>query len=336
MKVTRDHGNRAVFFAGINQVEVREMPPPTTGRAESNQVEVQVRYSGICGSDLHLLGGQHPFVKPPVIPGHEITGEVSEVGDAVTTVSPGDRVLLDPIMPCGVCPRCEAGEQNLCQAACVIGFKVPGGMQTTFLTSGDRCHLIPEGLGLELACLAEPLATCVHAVGKVPRGGTVLVVGAGSIGLLMLMTLRAAGYQHISSVDPLESKRALALSMGAKSAYGVDRVEGLFDTVIDCVSTGPSMSQAVDHCRPGGTILVVGVPTGRVEIQLAETQRFERAIVASALYVGAELDRALSLLAGGVVDGASLITAVVDFNEAARAFRLAQDPDQVKVLLCHP
>jgi 2-desacetyl-2-hydroxyethyl bacteriochlorophyllide A dehydrogenase len=329
MTITPQH--RAVVFTAIGRVEVQQVvaAPAPLG---PHEVRVRPAYAGICGSDLHVLEGRHPLVTPPVIPGHEVTAIIDAVGSAVTTLRPGDWVLLDPLVPCGECDRCAASEHNLCVSARVQGFRVPGAMQSVFVTDENRCHRVPDGLPLDEACVAEPLATCVHAVAMLPPGQRVLVIGAGSIGLLMVLTLRHAGYQCVAAVDPLPAKRARAARAGA-DVFPPEAVHGVYDAVIDCVAVAATMSQAVDHCRPGGTILVVGVPAGPVEIRLAETQRFERAILGSALYTGCDLDEALRLLDTRAIDGSSFVTSVVGIEDAPRAFALARDPEQVKVLI---
>ena len=325
-----------IAAAGEVRVEDGELPEPGDG-----EVRVRAEAVGICGSDLHALAGAHPFIDLPVVPGHEAAGVVDEVGEGVTELAPGDRVLLEPNLVDGDCRYCREGRYNLCEHLRVVGCQTAGALADAFVAPARRFHRVPEGMTAREAAMVEPLSTATHAVrvaGGV-RDRAVAVLGAGSIGLLCLLAARAAGAVAVAASDPLEAKRELALRHGAELAVApadaVRSIRGALpwrpDVVFDCVATAASVAQACALASKGGTVVVVGVPRGPVEVPLHLVQDHELRLQGTAMYVLEDVERAIALIASGEVPAAELVTAEYPLEAAAEAFAAAASGAAVKV-----
>jgi 2-desacetyl-2-hydroxyethyl bacteriochlorophyllide A dehydrogenase len=290
---------------------------------------------GICGSDLAVLGGHHPWTKPPVVTGHEVSGWVLETGPGVRRVAAGDLAVVNPLQTCGTCPRCRAGAVNQCQDGAVRGYRLPGAAVTRLLVSEAELHRVPPGIPPEHACLAEPLAAAWHAATRAHELSDVVVIGAGSIGQLVLAALRQRGAARITVVEPEGGKRDLARACGADEAIAPDqRPAGpRFTTVFDCVSRPATMEWAVQATVAGGAVVAVGVPAAAVTLPVPRMQRYEIAQLGSGLYTPADLDVAVDLIASGKVDVGPLISDIYPLSQAARAYARAQDADSVKVMV---
>jgi 2-desacetyl-2-hydroxyethyl bacteriochlorophyllide A dehydrogenase len=333
---------RQVVVTSSEDIQVVEVPRP--GPPAPGQVLVASRLVGICGTDVHAAAGHHPFIDRPYRPGHEVVGVVEQVGEGVTDLAAGDRVVLEPNLTCGECPQCRDGRYNICRALAVFGCQTPGGMADAFAVARDRLHRIPDGMSDELAALVEPLATPVHAVRRagVRAGSRVAVLGAGPIGLLVLVAARAAGAEVVVVTDVLPEKLDRARRLGAAEALRadvpdlVDRAAAVLkgaDVVFDCVASAGSVAQAVELVDKGGTVMVVGIAAGPTSIPLHLVQDREIAVIGSLMYVREDVERAIALLSSGVVAADELVTAVYPLDRAAEAFAASADPQQVKVLV---
>jgi 2-desacetyl-2-hydroxyethyl bacteriochlorophyllide A dehydrogenase len=340
----RGDGMRRVMVGADGDVRIEWVRWP--GDPAAGQVRVRSRVVGICGSDLHARAGTHPFIELPYRPGHEVVGVVEAVGAGVGGVSPGDRVVVEPNLVCGRCRQCRDGRYNICRELAVFGCQTAGGMAEAFLVAADRLHRLPDGMSNELAALVEPLATPVHAVRKagVGPGSRVAVLGAGPIGLLVLIAARAAGAEVVVVTDVLAAKLDRARGLGAdavldatdpglvhdgRAALG----EGGADVVFDCVAVRASMAQAAELVDKGGVVTVVGVPTGPTTVPLHLVQDRELSVIGSLMYTGADMRRAIELLDTGAVAVDDLVTATFPLDKAAEAFAAGADPEQVKVLV---
>ncbi|MCP2180666.1 2-desacetyl-2-hydroxyethyl bacteriochlorophyllide A dehydrogenase [Prauserella alba] len=328
---------KEIRFPDVGAVEVGEVNDHR--RPGPGEALVAPSYVGICGSDLHVYAGRHPFVRPPVVTGHESVGDVVAVGDGVAGIARGDRVLINPLVHCGQCVACAAGSLNTCESARVLGFKLPGTARTRTVQHASRLHRVPHEVATDVACLAEPLATAVHAVGR-PHGSSamenVLVIGGGCIGLAVLLAARAHGAGSVTLVEPVAAKRALASRLGADRVVEPEHLDELsgFTTAFDCVAGADTLRAAVDGTRGGGHVVVVGVPSGtELTLPLPRMQRFEVDLVGSGMYLPTDIDRALSLIADGTIDPGPLISRRFPLADAPAAYPAAADPDTVKVLV---
>jgi threonine dehydrogenase-like Zn-dependent dehydrogenase len=259
---------RQVVVNSTEDIRVEEVPRP--GPPGPGEVRVASILVGICGSDTHAAAGLHPFIDRPYRPGHEVVGVVEEVGPGVSDLAPGERVVLEPSLVCGQCRRCGEGRYNICENLAVVGCQTAGGMADAFTVPRDRLHRVPAGMSVELAALVEPLATPVHAVrlAGVGAGSRVAVLGAGPIGLLVLVAARHAGAEVVLVTDVMAEKLERARRLGADEVLlanapdFVGRATAVLrgaDVVFDCVARESSMAQAVELVEKGGTVVVVGV-----------------------------------------------------------------------------
>jgi L-iditol 2-dehydrogenase len=329
--------------ASREDIGLRPVPrPPAPGLGEALVRSVLV---GICGSDVHAAAGHHPFIDLPYRPGHEVVGVIEEVGPGVDGLAPGDRVVLEPNLYCGHCPQCRDGRYNICRELAVFGCQTPGGMADAFVVRADRLHHVPDEMTDRTAALIEPLATPVHAVRRagVRPGDKVVVLGAGPIGLLVLVAARAAGAERVVVTDLLPEKLRRAGALGADETLATDdprlaeravaALGGPADVVFDCVARESTMAQAVELVDKGGTVVVVGVAAGPTAIPLHLVQDREITVIGSLMYVREDFAAAIELLLSGAVAADNLVTAVFPLEEVARAFAAAADPHQVKVLV---
>lgn len=323
---------RQVVLAAAGELRIEEAPLPQPGPGE---LRVRAQAVGICGSDLHAFADEHPFIDLPVVPGHEAAGLVDAIGEGVKGFTPGEAVLLEPNLVDHRCSYCESGRYNLCDNLQVVGCQTSGALAEAFVAPAERFHRIPDGMTMPEAAMVEPLSTATHAVRVADgvRDRTVAVLGAGSIGLLTMLTARAAGAAAIAVTDPLEAKRALARELGADlvadptdpEAVGQIRA-GLPwrpDVVFDCVSTEASMAQAITLALKGGTVVVEGVPRGPVSIPLHLVQDREVRLQGTAMYVSEDVKRAIELISAGQVPVQGLVTRSFALGEAAQAFQAA-------------
>ncbi|MDR3441013.1 alcohol dehydrogenase catalytic domain-containing protein [Telmatospirillum sp.] len=325
-----------IKFTAIGAVTSEKVEVPTSALAD-HDVRIAPAYLGICGSDLHVLGGGHPFAKPPVVPGHEISAVVTGIGAGVTTVSIGDHVVVDPIMACMKCRACRSGRFNLCEPPMVAGFRAPGFGRSSHVVPERNIHIAPKSLPLDVLAFAEPAACACHCVNRMPAEARedVLVIGAGTIGLSIVQALRILGAGKITVVEPDERKRALALKLGAARVCAPGQLadDERFTGVIDVVAAQATLTEACTKVVAGGTVVCMGVPNGPREIPLPSMQRFERNLVNSGMYVPGDFDAVIGWLKDGLFDTSDLITDIFPVDAASAAYARAKDPTSIKVLL---
>jgi 2-desacetyl-2-hydroxyethyl bacteriochlorophyllide A dehydrogenase len=332
---------RVVVYPGRIAVEAADIPAPGPGEAL-----VRTLVAGVCGSDLHAARGRHPFVPLPYRPGHEVVGVIETAGSGAGTWAPGQRVIVEPDLPCWACKMCTSGRENLCEHLQFFGCGYPqGGMADYFTLAAGRLHPVPGTLDDQTAALIEPLSTPVHAVrlaGDV-AGRAVAVLGAGTIGLLTLAVLRAHGAGRVVTTDPLPAKRGRAAALGADVTIDAGTPDvagqvrqalgGSADIVFDCVAIQSSVDQAIAMADKGGTVVVVGVPAREVTIPLPIVQDHQIRIQGSATYLPRDYQESAALLGRGAVRARDFVTATRPLAQAAEAFELASSGDHVKVLV---
>ncbi|MDT5180794.1 MAG: hypothetical protein QOJ95_4992 [Mycobacterium sp.] len=337
--------NRRVVVNSIDDVVFETVPE--AGPADG-EVRIRGTVVGICGSDTHAACGHHPFIDLPYRPGHEVIGIVDAVGAGVEDSWLGTRVVVEPNLACGHCTQCLAGRYNICRELLVLGCQTPGGLADSFTVAVDRVIALDPELDDDHAILIEPLATPIHAVRRAAeavgdlRGRPVVVIGAGPIGLFVLLALRDAG-ANVVVADLLPSKRARAERLGAAGSFdptesdAVDTALALLGgpaaVVVDCVSRESSVAQAVDLVDKGGAIMIVGVASGATPVRLDLIQDRELALIGNLMYVREDYIAAIDLLASGAVPIDEIITARFDFEHAAEAFTASMDQENVKVVV---
>jgi threonine dehydrogenase-like Zn-dependent dehydrogenase len=327
---------RAAFCRQAGRVVVEDAPRPEPGPGE---VVVRVRSCGICGSDLHWWHDQ--MMIPTVCPGHEIAGEVADVGPGVRSLKAGDAVALEGISTCGECRYCVAGDYQLCRRVGLVGITIPGGFAEYVKMPARHCFATPPGVDFPTAALSEPLGVAVHAVrlSGLEIGQRVAILGAGTIGLMAVVAARAGGAGEIVVTARRPQQRAAALALGADRVVDDGDLDGLIgdaaeapiDLVIETVGgTAETIQQAAIAARPGGTVCVLGAFSKPPELPALFLLIKELRIIGSFVYgragARADYDIVQDLLARhGATIGKTIVThrfALADIDEA---FRTAAD-----------
>ena len=322
---------RAAVFRAPGLIEVHDVPTPAPGAGEAL---VRVAFCGVCGSDLHRFRGDLPLIS--VTPGHEISGIVDSVAPGVTAVAPGDRVCVEPLVPCGDCRYCRTGHHQLCAHAHYLAGDVDGGFAEFVIVPATMLHRLPDSMPLEQAALMEPLAVAVHAVrqGGVGPGSSVCVLGAGTIGLLVLQAARANGAGQVLITAKHAHQAEVATSLGADGVIVADadvtaEVGRLTDGEgVDCVvetvgGHAPTPALAMDIARKRGSVVIVGGFAAPQPVDFRQMVMKELHIVGSHTYdYGPNMQRdfevALGLVASGRVQLESLHAAHVSARQAFR------------------
>lgn len=257
---------QAVRFHGAGDLRLDELAAP---HPRPGEVRLRPLAAGVCGTDTHIFRGEFPAPSPVVL-GHEVAGIVDAVGAGVKGLVEGDLVTVQPNTYCGACRYCRTGREHLCADLQAYGRHINGGFAQAMVASAKAVYRMPNRLNAHLACLAEPLSCCVHGVDRaaIQSGSTVLVMGAGLIGLMLTRLARLAGAGLIVSSEPQARRRSLALEFGADlvvdphqegSQQALDSTQGEgFDFVIDAVGSSSTFSQAVTMAARGGKVLVFG------------------------------------------------------------------------------
>ena len=340
---------KALLLSKYRHLELTEIPAPTPALGE---VLVRVAACGICGSDVHGYDGSSGRRVPPIVMGHEASGKVAAVGHGVTGFSEGDRVTVDSTIYCGACSFCLRGEVNLCDDRQVLGvscsdYRRAGAFAEYVAVPPRILHRLPENLSFAEAAMAEPVAVAVHAVSltRVAPNSTALVMGAGTIGLLILQALRAAGCSRVVVADIDRSHLKLAEKAGATAvlcATGPDLVAEVLrfavgtgvDVAVEAVGKNETVNTAIECVRKGGSVTLVGNISPEVTIPLQKVVSRQIRLQGSCASAG-EYPRAIELLASGAIDVKSLITAIAPLDEGPQWFeRLhAREPNLMKVVL---
>ena len=311
------------------------VPQPVAGSSL-----IRVSAVGLCGSDLHWYGSGSigdAVLQEPLVLGHEIAGTV-EGGPRH-----GLRVAVDPAIPCQTCPSCRRGHANLCPAVLFAGHgTTDGGLRELMTWPDAQLYPLPERVSDTAGAVLEPLGVAVHAVdlGHVRAGATTAVVGCGPIGLLLLQVLRAIGAGGALAVEPLAHRRAAALAFGADVAVGPDDVDGTgtvpeegVDVAFEVTGSSAAAEVAMRLARPGGRVVLVGIPEDDLTVFPASLARRKGLTVALSRRMGEVYPRALRLVERGLVDVESLVTHRFALTEVAAAFRCAAEREGLKVLV---
>jgi L-iditol 2-dehydrogenase len=340
---------RALLLAEYSNLQLKDLPQPVP---RPDELLIQVAACGICGSDVHGYDGSTGRRIPPIVMGHEAAGIVSAVGPEVEGFAPGDRVTFDSTVFCGACAYCLKGEVNLCNQRQVIGVSCAefrrAGAFAEFLTVPARVeYKLPENLSFAEAAMLEAVSVALHGVvvTEMKGGETVLVIGAGMIGLLLLQAARAAGASRVFISDVDATRLKLAKELGADETFLVSgtalleeilqRTEGDgVDVVLEAVGREETIAAGIDCVRKGGTVTLVGNISPKVEMPLQKVVSRQIRLQGSCASAG-EYPEAMRLMANGKIKVASLITAVAPLKDGPRWFeRLhAREPNLMKVVL---
>jgi L-iditol 2-dehydrogenase len=335
---------RTAVLVEPRQFELRDRPRPSPG---PDEVLVAVRDVGICGSDVHYYEhgriGDY-VVENPLVLGHESAGEVVEIGENVTTLEAGDRVALEPGVPCRRCPHCKSGDYHLCADVRFMATPPHDGAFTEYVAwPADYAYELPDSVSTTAGALCEPLSVGIHACrrGDVGTGDTVLVAGAGPIGLLVMEAARAAGATDVIVTDVVDEKLAFARERGADLVVNVAEadlgaaVEGYTngvgaDVVVEASGAISSIQTTIDVVRRGGTVVLVGLASeATVPFDVLDIIDNELDVLGSFRYKNT-YPAAIDLLADGVVDVEGIVGFESSLEEIDDAFQRAMDPTVIK------
>ncbi len=313
----------AVWYGGSElRVERRAL-----GELGPGQVLVEIALCGVCGTDVHILDGEFPMYNPPRVLGHEFSGVVRALGSDVTRVSVGDRVAVDPSLPCGVCFFCHESLPYMC--ADRTSFH--GGFGEYTIAPAGAVFPLPAGVSLEAAALSEPLSCCVHTINRAQlrQGDRVAIVGAGIIGLLLLQLARRAGASRIMVSDPAPHRRETAVRLGADvavdpmstdvAAAARDLTNGLgVDVALEAVGSAQTVRDALTLVRRAGTVVVMGVAPPSAEVAIRPYDLFDRELTIKGSFIRAhEFGRTVELLP--LLELEPLITDTFPLSDALKA-----------------
>lgn len=323
---------KAAVIEKPGEISVRDVPAP---RPSPGHVVIQVGACGICGTDLHIAAGEFPPSPYPLIPGHEFAGTVTEVGDDVHTgIAPGDRVAVDPSLFCGHCRQCRRGRGNLCANWGAIGDTVDGAFAEYVAVPATTCYRLPDTLSFAQGALVEPVSCAVHGVRRlgVAAGERILVIGAGTMGLIMTQLLAASG-ARVSVVDLMESKLPLAESLGAAEvATSVDDLpKRAFDAAVDVTGTPPAIEDAFNSLDRGGRLQIFGVAADDASVNLSPFRIYNDEItVVGSMAVLHSYGDALELVADGIVQTEPLVSHTFALDEFEQALSMMRSGATIK------
>lgn len=329
---------KAVRWYAKQDMRFEDVPDP--GKPQEGFVKVKVKWCGICGSDLHeyIMGPvsipttPHPVTgaKAPLIPGHEFSGQITEVGSGVTGWAAGDRVCVNPFIGCGTCYMCRTNRQLSCEYVSLYGLMEDGAFAEYINVPADHCIKLPDNMSYELGSLIEPLAVGVHAVrtGNVLVGQTVLVMGGGPIGLCNVMVAKAAGASQIISVEIAPLRKEFATKCGATSVIDPTKVDVVtevkkltggrgVDVAIDCAAVKQTIPVAVKATKAGGRIVIVGICEEPIPFDFKDILYTEKNIYGIHGYTGyfSEFEPAVALIGKGLIDAENLITGKIALKD---------------------
>lgn len=342
---------KGTFFLGADKMpkfEVREME---FGPLGPHQVLVENCACGICGTDVHIYHGEKGSadVVPPVVLGHEFSGIVKEVGPEVEGLAAGDHVTIDPNMYCGRCMPCRMGKKQNCENLFALGVNVNGGFAEYSVCPDTQCFKVSDKLDFDEAAMAEPLACAIHGIdqaGIIP-GQVVLIVGGGTIGLLMVQLAKLSGASTVILSEPVEMRRKIGMGVGADAVIDPlqENIPGRIheicgrpgaDVVIECVGKDFAVKQAIEAAGFGARVLLFSVPAvdATVPLPLFDVYKKELHIMGSMINPDTH-QRAVNLLDSGRLKIKELITHVYDLEHLDEAIHMQMSNESIKVVV-HP
>lgn len=312
-------------------IEFRETPRPI---AAEGQVLVRIMRIGICGSDIHVYHGKHPFTRYPVTQGHEVSGRIEAVGSGVEGLSVGQKVTIEPQVCCGHCYPCTHGKYNLCEELKVMGFQTTGTASEYFAVDAAKVTPLPETMSYDEGAMIEPLAVTVHAAKRFPelKGARVAILGCGPIGILLMQSCKALGAASVLVTDVSDYRLSVARSVGAdyavntgetameqalRDAFGSDKA----DVIYDCAGSDITMGQAIRCARKGSTIVLVAVFSKMASVDLAVLNDHELELNTSMMYRHEDYVDAIRLVSEGKVQLRPLMSRHFAFRDYLEAYQ---------------
>lgn len=323
----------------------QEVPIPEPA---NNQVLLKIRRIGICGSDIHVYHGLHPFTKYPVTQGHEVSGEIVKLGAGVKDFKVGQKVTVEPQVYCGECYPCTHGKYNLCENLKVMGFQTTGTASEFFAVDASKVTPLPDDMSFDDGAMLEPLAVTVHAAKRFPdiKGAKVAILGCGPIGILLAQSAKALGAEKVLITDVSDLRLELAKKVGVDFAVNTrnkdfgDAMVEVFgkdkaDVIYDCAGNDITMGQAIKYARKGSTIILVAVFGKMANVDLAVLNDHELDLNTSMMYTHVDYLDAIKFVNEGKIQLAPLQTKHFPFKEFLAAYQYidANRETTMKVLI---
>jgi 2-desacetyl-2-hydroxyethyl bacteriochlorophyllide A dehydrogenase len=330
---------KALVYLGPRKMELQEVDDPVP---RAGEVAIAPTLSAICGSDLHGFREASPRRIPPLVMGHETVGRIVAVGDGVDAGRVGECVVLKPILGCGRCDRCRAGDINRCADGRLVGRDLAGGFAELLTVPTDAAVPIPDGMPEDVAVLTEPLANAEHVAARaVTKGDTVFVIGSGPIGALMVRAAAIHGASRVLVTDTNEERIAFAVAQGAEAIASEEAAAAIttatagegVDVVIDAAGFEATWALGLEAIRPGGRIFEIGLGAPRGTVEFFAVLGKEATITGSYAWADGDFARALRLLADGALDADGWLTRM-PLGDGQSAFEgLVDRGEPFKVLL---
>lgn len=323
---------KAARFYEKNRLIIEDIPQK---EPLDNEVVIKVRFCGVCGTDVHIFEGDKGSVEviPPRILGHELSGDVVKVGKNVVKVKAGDRVSVDPNDSCDMCHFCANGKKHLCNEMVGIGTAADGGFAEYIVVRERLVYKIPDNITYESAAMIEPVSCCLHGIEltDIHIGDTVMIVGTGSIGLIMVQLARYMGAVKIIAVEPSKSRRERALDYGADLLIdplkedtdnvlednGIDNI----DKVIDCAGKITTAQYSVRYAGKGAVVMLFGLTAPDDVVGIRPFDIFKKELTIKASFVNPyAFEKSIRLLEAGIVNVEDIITEIVPLDHIQMAF----------------
>lgn len=322
---------KAAVYHGKHNLQIEEIPDK---KLKENEVLIEVKYCGVCGTDIHIFNGEggSSSVTPPLVPGHEFSGIVTATGSAVTSLKVGDRVSGDPNDMCAECYFCKNGKQHFCTNNIGIGTTVDGGFAQYVAIREKQVYKISDKLSFLEGAMAEPMSCCLHGLDlcDIHTGDTVLVIGGGPIGMIMLQLAKNAGAAKVILSEPIPEKREMALKLGADKTINPleEEIETVLkeycsnvDKVIECVGSVRTQADAVKLAGKGATVMFFGLAAPGETFPICPDDIFKKELKITSSFINPySFERAISVLETGRIDVLSIITNIVPFDGIAEVF----------------
>ena len=336
---------KASRFLGNKTFAVTDLPTPYAGPGE---LVLRNQVCGVCGTDVHIYHGEpgSADVNPPVVLGHEYSGEVVEVGEGVTGFAVGDHVTVDPNIYCGHCAYCQNGKKQLCPSMEAIGVTRDGGFAQYSRIPASQAFKLEPTVPWEAAAMAEPLACCLHGIdlAGIQVGDKVCVVGGGAIGLLMVQLAKLSGASQIVLSEPNEKRRQVGLQLGANAAIDPTRPDaqeafaqvlgGGANVVIECVGNVPAVKSAFQFAGKGATVLLFSVPKVDATFDLPLFEVYKKELTIKGSFVNPDTHaRAVALINSGKVDFGPIITHRFTLDQLPEAIAMQMSDASIKVVV---
>ncbi len=335
---------KSLVYAAPGRVEVRDMAAP---EPRDRAAKINMRYCGVCGTDIAIHAGKHPRAKAPLVIGHEFVGVIEEVRNGVRGFKPGDRVAAYPLLSCGVCLPCRTGTPHVCEKLRLIGIDCDGGMAEHAWIDEDVLFKVDDALPDRIAALIEPLAVVVRSLhqARFQLRDSAVIIGAGPIGVLTAIALKHAGASRIVISDIDEVRLGTCRALGYETVNGkdgrlVDYVndttngEGT-DVVFECSGAESAAAEMTRIARVGGMICMTGIHKAPHPVDLRELNFKEQTLVGTRVYTKREFEQTVSYALQLKDDLEPVVTQVVPLSQSEGIFDMIADPtiNTIKVLV---